>query len=78
MILIGLGIVAVFIFVVVFLKWWRGRAAPDEDEEIGHRPLEENTVYLQHLELQMIRRIREESEVVENVYQDPEEFDSRG
>ena len=77
-ILVGLGVVAIIILIAVFVKWWYDRATPvDEEEEIGHRVLEEDPQYLQHLELQMIRRMREEAEekprrVCENVYEDPE------
>ena len=79
MILVGLGVVAIFIIVAVFLKWWRRAAPVDEDEEIAHQTLEENPTYLQHLELQMIRRMREEAEekprrVESNIYEDPEEM----
>ena len=81
MILVGLGVVVIIIIIAFFLKWWHGRAAviDEEDEEIGHRVLEEDPVYLQHLELQMIRRMREEAEekprrVESNVYEDPEEM----
>ena len=78
MILVGLAVVVIVILVFIFVKWWYGRGVPEEDEEIGHRVLEEDPVYLQHLELQMIRRKREEAEekprrVIENVYEDPEE-----
>ena len=81
MILVGLGVLVILILIAVFLKWWQGRATPavEENDEIGHRVLEEDPVYLQHLELQMIRRMREEAEekprrVVENLYEDPEKM----
>ena len=77
MILVGCGVIVILILIAVFLKWWYGGRVTevDEDEEIGHRVLEEDPQYLQHLELQMIRRMREEAEekprrVCENVYED--------
>ena len=76
-ILVGLGIIIIFILIAVFVKWWYRRAGADdeEDEEIHRVVLEEDPVYLQHLELQMIRRMREEAEenarrVESNIYEE--------
>lgn len=63
LIFFGIGVVVVLIVAVLILKWRYGNAVTREDEEeIGHHPLEEDPIYLQHLEQQMIRRIREEAE----------------
>ena len=62
LILIVVGVVVIVLLIVVLLKRWKDGVADDEEQEIPPMRLEENTVYLQHLEMQMIRRNREEAE----------------